>query len=105
MKKVKNKTKFRVRLLPLVGCLFAMLVVTSVFVSISSASKGSELMEIEREMQDMSARNQQLKMEMISGTSLKYIAERADELGMVRPEKIMYLNQETMKSSSLARAE
>ncbi len=71
----------------------------SVFASISSASKGSELLDIEEKAGQFETENRKLKTEIIGNTSLVKLSEEAGKLGMVRPLDVVYINESSAKNN------
>lgn len=104
MSKQKNDQKTRVKMLPVGLAMLMVLVVVGVAVSIGLSSKGSELLRLEKMISEVNTRNREIKMEMVSESSLTKIAQRADQMGMIKPEKVIYLGQGGNRSS-LAKAE
>lgn len=101
----KKEKKIKLKLGPVGAVVLMVLVVGCVFVSIGLASKGAELLKFEEMISEVNTKNREIRMEMIDESSLNNIAEKAERLGMMRPEKVVYIGQGNGSRSSLARAE
>ncbi len=103
--RIKNKSGERnlksgglVRRLALVfGMVAGGLIVVTVFVSVSFASKGSQLMAVEREIARVTTENSGLSEQVVRLTSVSGLLPGIEETDFVDPEVIEYL------SSDLAR--
>lgn len=72
--------------------LFVAVLVLNVYLAILSASRGSELLAIENQTEKIVVENRDLSAQVVYETSLKDLSEKAQELGMVKPEEIIYLS-------------
>lgn len=54
--------------------------------------RGNELAELEKQAAELARNNQQVKQEMAQYGSLNKIASSAANLGMVKPESLMYID-------------
>ena len=86
----KNFKKFRE--VPLLVMFLVLLVAAAVFLSIEAATKGAQLMYLEKEIAKVEKENKALTSSLVQDTSLTKIAQMAEELGMKRPKSIIYLN-------------
>jgi len=89
MKKLSKTAK-------ILGILMIVLIMGTVFVSISYSSKGSELLMIEREIAQVERENRDIKTKVIKETSLTKLTEAVDELELIKPEEtaVVYLSFE-----------
>jgi cell division protein FtsL len=88
MNKIKNK---KLLFLAIFG--FIVFVSSSVVVSISIASEGSRYLKLEEEIKTVESENRELQAKVVSEDSLTKISEKADEYGLSKPEKIVYLGE------------
>ncbi len=91
MKKTKPKSKF-----VLFSIFLGLLVILTILFTIELTSKGNELLKYEEEKKAFQIENRELTSLLISNTSLVRIKKKAEELGMVKPEKVIYLIQEEL---------
>jgi cell division protein FtsL len=73
------------------GLILFILVMGSVIVSVKGASKGAELVKLEREILLVEQENRDLRANMLSHTSLSRIEEEAPNRGLIKPEHIVYI--------------
>lgn len=66
----------------------------TIFLAIESSSQGAQLIALERDAQLLEAENRQIEAQIVSQSSLAKVAGMIEELKMVKPEKIVYLNRE-----------
>ena len=64
----------------------------SVYLAIISSSRGASLVSLEEKRLALEERKQILTVELVVKTSLTEVSGMADELGMHKPERIIYLN-------------
>jgi len=76
-----------------IGFILSILLVSIVFASISSASKGSELLDIEEKILALKEDNTRLKDEILKHSSLKNVEEKASDIGFVEPAEVIFLNE------------
>jgi cell division protein FtsL len=88
MSKIRNK-----KLLFITIIVFMVFVSSSVVVSISIASEGSKYLKLEEEIRKKESENRELQASVVSENSLTRISEKANEYGLMMPEKIVYLNE------------
>jgi len=67
-------------------------IILNVYLAILSASKGSELLTLEEQSEKLIVENRDLSAEVVFETSLKDLSGKADELGMKKPDEIVYLS-------------
>lgn len=89
--KVSKKTLF-------VGLLTLLFLVGIVFSTIQSAAFGANLVDYEKQARMISEENEELSKKIINSLSLSEIGKSAEELGFIKPDKILYLS----KSSEVA---
>lgn len=89
MKKLSKTAK-------ILGVFMIILIMGTIFVSISYSSKGSELLMIEREIAQVERENRDIKTKVIKETSLTKLTEAVDGLELVKPEEaaVVYLSFE-----------
>ncbi|KKQ75625.1 MAG: hypothetical protein US96_C0008G0011 [Candidatus Woesebacteria bacterium GW2011_GWB1_38_5b] len=75
-------------MLPL-GLLFSL----NVFLSIGSSSQGAQIIDVERKIKILEDENRQLTQTLVIKTSLTKVSERVEELNLVRPTQVVYLNK------------
>ncbi len=76
------------------GVIVFILFVATVFFAIKSSSQGANLVVLENKAVELEAQNQEIKDKIVASTSLTKIEKNADGLGMVKPEKFMYLKHD-----------
>ena len=67
------------------------LVIANVFFTVSVSASGAELTSIEKIQSTLSSKNQELTDKITSESSLSTIGEKADSLGFIKPENIVYV--------------
>jgi len=67
------------------------LVIANVFITVSVSASGAELTSIEKTQNTLLSKNQKLTDKITSESSLSVIGEKADSLGFVKPENIVYV--------------
>ncbi|OGM31233.1 hypothetical protein A2630_04390 [Candidatus Woesebacteria bacterium RIFCSPHIGHO2_01_FULL_44_10] len=72
--------------------LVSLLAVATVILAIDSSAKGAVLASLENESVTLEKENRQLKDDLVSATSLTNTQKIAEEAGLIKPEKIIYLN-------------
>lgn len=72
--------------------LFSAAALIQLVASNALAGKGGELGELEREGSRLSYQNQLLKSELAEKSSLTAIASQSTELGLTKPESIIYVD-------------
>lgn len=70
--------------------LLAVAVIVQLVASNALAGRGGELGELEKEASRLSYQNQLLKSELAQKSSLSAIASQSTELGLTKPELIIY---------------
>lgn len=76
----------------LVGGLLMVVLAAQLLVSNILSVRGSELAGLEREAAELARNNQIIKQEMAQHSSLSKIATTAENLGMVKPEQMLYID-------------
>lgn len=79
------------RKLKLLVVLAFAVVATSVFFSVGSSAKGTELVEYERRISELESKNRELQAQIIEETALKRISEKAEGLSLGKAETIEYI--------------
>lgn len=67
------------------------LVIANVFFTVSVSASGAELTSIEKTQSELLSKNQELTDKITSESSLSVIGEKADSLGFLKPENIVYV--------------
>lgn len=67
------------------------LFLTTILLAVASSSNGAKLVEVEQEISRLEEENRNLKQAIVSKSSLSEVAKKAEELGFVKPEEILYL--------------
>ncbi|KKS80020.1 MAG: hypothetical protein UV56_C0030G0005 [Candidatus Woesebacteria bacterium GW2011_GWC1_43_10b] len=75
----------------LVIVLLGVLMSAVVLVVIASSTKGARLLELEEEVGALERENRELTSKLVSNTSLLLVEEKSQELGMIKPENVVYL--------------
>lgn len=91
-KSMKQKRFFK---LPVFAAVIVfVLFVATVFFAIKSSSQGANLVVLENKAVELEAQNQEIKDKIVASTSLTKIEKNANDLGMVKPEKFIYLKHD-----------
>lgn len=77
----------------IVGGFFFLLCLT-VFFAIASAGKGAHLVALEKEIYTLESQNRELEVQIVNQNSLKKVAEKAQEQGLVKATNVLYWNQD-----------
>lgn len=80
------------KLAVLFGVVAGGLVVATVFVSVSFASKGSQLMLVEKEIEKVSAENNEIREQVVKRTSVSDLVAEIDKTDFTDPETLEYLS-------------
>ncbi len=81
------------------GIFASLLVVSTVVLTIYSTIKGSEISYLEKQKQQLKLENEELIGKTVSTSSLTKISAASAELGLVKPQTIIYLNHEASVAS------
>lgn len=73
---------------------FVFFALATVFLAIESSAYGAQLVSLEAKSASIESQNQELRSALVTSTSLAKIAEDAQKLGMVKPEKLTYISGE-----------
>lgn len=79
---------------------FLVLFLTNIYVAVSSAAFGSQLVSLEKEMKKISEENKVLMEQLVAHQSLQNVSQKAEELGMLNPVEVVYLNTPTSLSAA-----
>ncbi len=66
----------------------------TIFLAIESSAQGATLTALEAKESQIEAQNQELRSSLVVSTSLAKVAEEAEKMGMIKPEKLTYLTSE-----------
>lgn len=72
-----------------------LLFVVNIYVAVSSATYGAQLMNIEKQMKAITDENKKLMEEMVAHQSIHNVSLKAEELGLQRPDQVIYLDAPT----------
>jgi cell division protein FtsL len=89
MSKLKNNKLFLITVF-----MFVVFISSSVIVSISIASEGSKFLSLEDEINKVETENRDIRSQLVKEDSLTKLSEKVEEMGLSKPEKIIYLNEE-----------
>jgi cell division protein FtsL len=74
--------------------ILGILFVITVFFGVKASSEGMTLVALNEKAQELQQQNQELKDQIVSSTSLSQVAKQSDSLGLIKPEKYVYLTQQ-----------
>ncbi len=75
----------------------AAFVAVSIFFTIQTSAYGATLASLEKQSQELKDKNEELKSKMVQSSSLSLIQDRTEELGFIKPSKVLYItNEETV---------
>lgn len=69
-----------------------LLFAANIYLAISSATYGAKLMAMEKQIKVTSEENKKLMEKMASQQSLLVVSKKAEDLGLVKPTQIVYLD-------------
>lgn len=69
-----------------------LLVVTSVFVTIETATSGAEVANLDKTTVELTNQKRILEESLIKGISMSQLEEKSAELGFVKPENLVYVS-------------
>ena len=81
-------TRVSIRLWLVVIILF----VCNIYVAISSATYGTQVMALEKQMQTIAEDSKRIREQMVAQQSLQNISSKAEELGLIKPTDVVYLD-------------
>ena len=67
------------------------LLVMTIFAAAKASAEGMTLISLETKHGELSEQNQELKRQLVTSASLSQVSKKADEIGMIKPEKFIYL--------------
>ncbi|MBX4206162.1 hypothetical protein KW795_03110 [Candidatus Microgenomates bacterium] len=91
---IKSKKVFYVY-----GIMLSILVLSSIALTIASATKGAEISYLEKQKKEARLEQDELLSKVITGTSLSQISSEAQQMGLVKAENIIYLNHPEIVAS------
>ncbi|MEK7526605.1 MAG: hypothetical protein AAB546_03945 [Patescibacteria group bacterium] len=94
-----EKKSSRKPLLVVYGVFAFLLVISTIVLTIASTIKGSEISYLEKQKQQLKLENEELISKTVSSSSLTQISAASGELGLVKPQTIIYLNHEASVAS------
>lgn len=89
----------KIKLTNLLVIAIVAMVVLNVFVSIKLSSVGSVLLGFEKSMAQVNQENRYVREKIVEYTSVSNLSSRVGELGLVKPENIIYLSGENPVAS------
>ncbi|OGC69541.1 hypothetical protein A2415_05330 [candidate division WWE3 bacterium RIFOXYC1_FULL_39_7] len=89
------------RLTIFLGGIAGVLVVVTVVVSVGYASKGSELMIVEREISKLTTENGEIEEQIVRLTSVSNLVEGIEETDFIDPENIEYLSSDLAQGQDI----
>lgn len=94
MNKSINKTRNYKRyfVISIIASPFVVFVIATVFLAIESASYGAKLHSLEEREAELTQENRELSSQMVSNTSLGELSGKSEEMGFVKPDKILYVS-------------
>lgn len=72
-----------------------------VFVTIQSVATTAEMAKIQKDEDNLTQQNSLLSEELVRLSSLNGVSSKAQELGFVKPEKVVYINKEVGVAAKL----
>lgn len=75
------------------GLVLTIFMVAGIFVTIQTSASGATLAELEKQESQLTYENEELSKQLIGGFSLTEAEGRSEELGFIKPEKIIYLSK------------
>jgi len=72
--------------------LLGLFISLTILFTVQTAASGAQIAEIERTKNSLIIENKLLESEVIGLSSLKKIEDNAEELGFIKPLKILYVN-------------
>ena len=67
--------------------------ILTVYLTIEAATSGAKLAELERQAAEIAAENQRLSGEIVRSSSLKDLGEKAEEMGFIKPQEVVYISE------------
>ena len=89
----KSIKKRKTKVFPLLWIIFGIFLVSSVFFTIETATKGAQLAKLEKEEKMLTEENRQLSSQLIQLSSLTNLEAKAKDLGFSKPAKIIYISE------------
>ncbi len=72
----------------------AVLLLITVLTAVVVSAKGSEVVALEKSIQKYDQENRELSEKIVNSNSLNKLATQSESLGMIKPEKVLYLQGE-----------
>lgn len=73
--------------------LLAITGLSSVFLAIEISTSGAELAKLESESARLKREKEILTVDLVKASSLSSLGERAEEMGFVKPERVLYIGE------------
>lgn len=80
--------------------LLAVFVGLQVYITIETSASGASLAQLEKEEYTLTTKNKELTEALVESNSLSKVSGKAQELGFVKPERTVYINDEDFVAKS-----
>ncbi len=74
--------------------IFLLFIISTIFVTVQTASLGATISELERQETAYIKENREMESALVNNQSLMKLDEKAAELGYVKPNDIIYLSRD-----------
>lgn len=95
----KNRISSHKKVLYTLLLIVSVFVVAGVFMMIDASTKGTKLVQLEKELEKLTLENKSLNQLLVSSTSLGDLSEKTEELGFTKPSTTLYISQEEVVAS------
>lgn len=83
------------RKMPKIMVVFLVLfALATIFLAIESFAQGAQLVGLESKEAQIESQNEELRSQLVTSTSLSKISDEAQQMGMIVPGKLIYINGE-----------
>lgn len=97
--KIQDSFSSRKKMIYIMGVFLGILMLSSIALTIASATKGAEINYLEKQKHMARQEMEELTSQVVTSNSLSQVSEAASELGLVKPNNVVYLNREVSVAS------
>ena len=95
----KNNLKSNKKIMYSLFVLLCVFVVAGVFMIIEASTKGTKLVQLEKDFEALTLENKSLNQRLVSETSLVDLSKSTESLGFTKPSQILYISKEDVVAS------
>ncbi|CAN5307733.1 hypothetical protein BH10PAT1_BH10PAT1_4500 [soil metagenome] len=70
------------------------LTIITIFFAVKASNEGSNLLQLEKQADELTQQNRELKDKIVNVSSLSQVSKMASSLGLDKPEKFVYISRQ-----------